>query len=231
MKKDRFKGFFLQPQELIPSSHDEVVFMQIGANEGIMSNDFLHPLILTKRWKGILIEPVPWIFEKLKKNYAHVPGLYFENVAISDIRKESEFYVVDHDTEFFKNNPHLINQSGGPWGDQKGSLDRALVEREVSMYKEVQIKSITVQCLTFQDVVEKYQLPRVDLLQIDTEGHDDVILLSIDYKKMAPVLIVFEHSNMPFERYLSCIAHLQSFGYEVVYTSLLDTVVSKASMS
>ena len=116
MKKDRLKGVFLQPQELIPSSHDEVVFMQIGANEGIMSNDFLHPLILAKRWKGILIEPVPWIFEKLKKNYAHVPGLYFENVAISDIRKKSEFYVVDHDTEFFKNNPHLINQSGGPWG-------------------------------------------------------------------------------------------------------------------
>ncbi|MCX6991491.1 MAG: FkbM family methyltransferase [Chlamydiae bacterium] len=204
-----------------------IIFIQIGANEGVMSNDFLHPFILEKKWKGILIEPVPSIFKKLQKNYAHIPNLHFENVAISDRKKQAEFFVVDSETEFFKNNPGLVNQAGGPWGDQKGSLDRDHVVKHSSAISDVQYKSISVQCLTFQDIIEKYQLPKVDLLQMDTEGHDDVILLSIDYAKIAPRLIIFEHEHLSFERYFACITHLQSFGYEVAYTGVYDTVIMR----
>ncbi len=208
-------------------NESDIIFIQIGANEGVMSNDFLHPFILEKKWKGVLIEPVPSIFKKLQQNYAHIPNLYFENVAISDSKKQADFFVVDSETEFFKNNPDLVNQAGGPWGDQKGSLDRAHVVKHSSAISNVQYKSISVQCLTFQDIVDKYELPKVDLLQIDTEGHDDVILYSIDFPKMAPRLIIFEHEHLSFERYLACIAHLQSFGYEVTYTGIYDTVIMK----
>lgn len=208
-------------------SESDVIFIQIGANEGVMSNDFLHPFILEKKWKGVLIEPVPSIFKKLQQNYAHIPNLYFENVAISDSKKQADFFVVDSETEFFKNNPALVNQAGGPWGDQKGSLDLAHVVKHSSAISDVQYKSISVQCLTFQDIVNKYELPKVDLLQMDTEGHDDVILLSIDFAKMAPRLIIFEHEHLSFERYFACIAHLQSFGYEIVYTGVYDTVIAR----
>lgn len=205
----------------------EVIFIQIGANDGVMSNDYLHSFIQKEQWKGILIEPVPWIFERLKKNYAHIPHLHFENVAISDSRRVADFYVVDPESEYLKEHPELVNQAGGPWGDQKGSLDRSQVERAASHYSEVKIVSLPVQCVTLQDIVEKYQLRRIDLLQIDTEGHDDVILLSIDYTNLAPQMIIFEHSHLSFDRYLHCIAHLQLYGYEVVYTGVLDTIVSR----
>ena len=43
-------------------------FVQIGAYDGI-SNDPVYPHLKNKRWKGILIEPVPYIFNRLLESY------------------------------------------------------------------------------------------------------------------------------------------------------------------
>src|SRR5690348_13962179 len=103
---------------------DPTIFIQIGSNEGVMSTDPLCALILKEHWQGVLIEPVPRIFEKLKENYAGCPQLHFENVAISTTRKICNFYVVDENAEIVKKNPHWTNEAGGLWGDLVGSLDR-----------------------------------------------------------------------------------------------------------
>jgi FkbM family methyltransferase len=205
----------------------EVIFIQIGSNVGVMASDPLCALILQGNWRGVLIEPVPKIFEKLKKNYAGNPNLYFENVAISDTRKTCEFYIIDENAEFFKKNPHLVNEIGGPYGDLVGSLDphHALKCKRNLTNKE--IKTIQVPCVTLQDIVDKYKFERIDVLHIDAEGHDAVILRSIDFKRIQPKFIMFEHVHTPLGEYLACLDHLASFGYSKVYSARLDTIVSK----
>src|SRR5271163_1768231 len=124
----------------------EVIFIQIGSNEGPMPTDPLSSLIKNKNWKGVLIEPVPKIFKKLKRNYAGRTGLHFENVAISDTRKICDFYVVDEEAELLKNNPHWVNEIGGPWGDLVGSLDREHLFKCKPALTDKEIKTIQVQC-------------------------------------------------------------------------------------
>lgn len=203
----------------------EVVFIQIGSNEGVMSTDPLCPLILEKGWKGILIEPVPRIFEKLKKNYEGIPGLYFENVAISDTSKRCYFYTIDPEAERFQQNPHLVNEAGGPWGDLVGSLSREHVFRCKPSLIESEVKAIEVRCVTLQEIVDQYQLKRIDVLHMDAEGQDEAILRSIDFTKIKPKIIIFEHVYIGPEAYLSCMAYLYSHGYQTLYTGPLDTVV------
>ncbi len=199
---------------------EDTIFIQIGSNEGVMPTDPLCSMILKDQWKGILIEPVPAIFEKLKKNYSDRPHLYFENVAISDRRKTCDFYIVDE-----KLHPHLKNEAGGPWGSLVGSLDREHIFKHKPGLTEKGIKAIQVQCVTFQDIVDKYRLDHVDVLHMDAEGHDEAILASINFEKIKPKVIVFEHMHMGFANYLQCVGRLESFGYSVLYTGPRDTVV------
>lgn len=208
---------------------EDVIFIQIGSNEGPMHSDPLSSLIIKENWKGVLIEPVPKIFEKLKRNYANCPHLYFENVAISDTRKVCDFYIVDEDAELVKNNPEWVSEIGGPWGDLVGSLHRDHLLTCKPPLTDKEIKTLQVPCVTLQDIVDKYQLERVDLIQMDAEGHDAVILLSIDFNKIKPKMILFEHAFMSFDTYMECIAYLQSHGYSVIHTGILDTVVSNPS--
>lgn len=203
----------------------EVIFIQIGSNEGPMRTDPLSALIKRGDWKGVLIEPVPKIFEKLKKNYAGRSNLFFENVAISDTRNIVDFYVVDEDAELLKNNPHWVNEIGGAWGDLVGSLDRDHLFRCKPVLSDKEIKTLQVQCVTLQDIVDKYRFERIDVIQMDAEGHDAVILQSIDFTRIKPKLILFEHAFMSFSTYMACIDYLQSYGYSVIHTSILDTVV------
>lgn len=202
----------------------EVIFIQVGSNEGIMDTDPLCSFILNDKWRGVLIEPVPRIFEKLKKNYAGHSQLNFENVAISNTRKISEFYVVDETAEFFTLHPSMKNEAGGLWGDLIGSLDRDHIFKCKPILSDAEIKTIQVPCLTLQDIVDKYQFDHVDVIHLDAEGHDDVILLSINFEKIQPKLIIFEHVHLTFDRYQSCIEHLQNHGYSVIHTGLLDTI-------
>src|SRR5437762_11064199 len=58
-------------------------FVQIGANDGIRV-DPLRPSVLRHRLRGLFIEPLPDLFERLVDNYAGHMGLLFENCAISD---------------------------------------------------------------------------------------------------------------------------------------------------
>jgi hypothetical protein len=56
-------------------------FIQIGAYDG-RKDDPIYELVQRNRWSGILVEPQPDIFERLKQNYASFSGLAFEQAAI-----------------------------------------------------------------------------------------------------------------------------------------------------
>ena len=52
--------------------------------------------------------------------------------------------------------------------------------------------------LTFSDLCEKYSIDYIDFLQIDTEGFDSQIILSIDFDKVKIKKIKYEY--WPFDR-------------------------------
>lgn len=50
------------------SNTSNIKFIQIGSNDG-MHGDPVCEYIKRDGWQGILVGPVPYLFEKLKKNY------------------------------------------------------------------------------------------------------------------------------------------------------------------
>lgn len=63
--------------------YPKAFFVEIGANDG-EQHDHLRPLILGEEWRGIMVEPVPYVFERLRQNYDRVlERVTLENSAIT----------------------------------------------------------------------------------------------------------------------------------------------------
>ncbi len=72
----------------------DIFFIQVGANDG-KSFDPIYKWVISKKWEGVLIEPLPHLVEKLKQNYdCCLDRLNFEQVAISDSKKDTEIYYI-----------------------------------------------------------------------------------------------------------------------------------------
>lgn len=187
------------------ASHKDVYFIQIGAADGI-SGDPIFGFVKTRRWRGILVEPVPYLFEKLKRNYAGCENLIFENVAISNKEEIKDFW-------FPKDIP------GQPdWFYQLGSFSREIILRHSDAIPELDqmIDRIPLECISLANLLSRNGVVKVDLLQVDTEGYDFEIIKQIDFSSCKPKIIVYEHKHLTTLDRSECAAHLQKQGYQLV---------------
>lgn len=157
-----FKHFF--------KDRNGLSFVQIGANDGVTS-DFMRERILKFHWHGVLVEPIPHIFEQLKENYADCKGLVFEKVAIADGSGERVFNVC---------NGHEVCSG----------FD--VVSKKAEEYGIYQIR---VECITITRLFEKHHIRELDILVIDTEGYDGKIIKSMDFK-VKPRVLIYESRGL-----------------------------------
>jgi FkbM family methyltransferase len=188
--------------------YPEAVFAEIGANDG-EQHDLLRPLILSRPWKGIVVEPVPYVFERLERNYAGHPGLILENVAVGARDGVLPFY---HLAEV--DDP--ASQGLPRWYDGIGSFSRDEVLSHAPYIPDIAERLVTteVQCLTLNTLCRRNGIEELDLLLIDTEGHDWEIIRHIDFAALMPRLLVFEHYHLGPEDRRDCRDHLRNVGYE-----------------
>lgn len=175
-------------------------FVEIGANDGVKA-DPSRKYILKYRWKGILIEPQRDIFIKLKKNYKNM-GLTFENAAITNKNGKLPFYKLRRD---------LIKER---WHDAIATLD---LDRSVlgNLDKD-KVEIEYVKCMTFAKLLKKYNVRKIDLLQIDTEGHDYEILKTIPFNKIKPKIIRFEYIHIKDYEKKEVQKYLENIGYKLI---------------
>ena len=192
------------------AAHPRAVFVEIGANDGAQ-HDHLRPLILGSEWSGVMVEPVPYIFERLRTNYAGLERVRLENAAIADR---------DGDLEFF----HLVDASEDErralpsWYDGVGSFSRERVAAHARHIPDIEQRIVRreVPALTFASLRARHGLDRVDLLVIDTEGHDWELLRSIDLAGDPPTVVVYEHFHLGADDRAAAAAHLRACGYRTL---------------
>ena len=63
------------------------------------------------------------------------------------------------------------------------------------MVSDSDIEQIDIQYLSFSNLIEKYSISSIDLLQIDVEGAEFEILSSIDFEKIKINKIIFEFKH------------------------------------
>ena len=155
----------------------------LGAHTGEYLKDLIKCHINSKI---LLVEPVPYNFELLEKEYKAFENIIVCKKAILNCRKKDNFYYVKKDS---------IPQLGKHWASQIGSFDKNhILNHKNKRFKiqEEDIQQIDIEFITFKDLMMKYSINLIDKLQIDVEGAEYEIMKSIDYKKIRINNIIFE---------------------------------------
>ena len=152
-------------------------FIEIGSCDFDTLND-----LADQGWKGAIVDPIAEYLNSLprKKNVTYINSA----VDVTRGRRTMSVYnsdVVDKDHDF----------AG------MSSFEEYTIEANKS-----KVTSREVSAVTYEDVCMMDNVPRIDLLKVDTEGHDFTILKSIDFNgPFRPALIKVEHKHQrnPYE--------------------------------
>ena len=190
-------------------THPEPVFIEIGANDGV-AEDHLAPFIRRHRWKGVMVEPVPHVFERLRENYDDLGGVALENAAIASHDGTVPFHILAPTAE--------TGKAGLDGGDLFGSLRPDSVEGIWSDFPELErrLDTIEVPCMSFASLCRRHGIDRLDLLVIDSEGYDHEILAQVDIDGLRPRIVVYEYCHMTGETRRECESRFEALGYELM---------------
>ena len=141
-------------------------YIDCGANDGVnQSTTWFYEKQLN--WKGLLIEPIPKVFDELKKN--RNKNNYFKNCALVDRNfkeKNVEFYYNDKDT--------LTGTVGNKTDAEK----------------------IFVKANTFDQVIEEIDYKgKINFFSLDVEGNEIEVLNGIDFNKHYIEYMLIETDN------------------------------------
>ena len=169
---------------------DKLFMINIGAMDGVLF-DAMSGYAGMYNSDVLYVEPMKKHFERLVSHKGHHPGNRFENSAISDYNgtvtmKSIPIEVVDeglvHQAFYGMS---AIDPSKNGMGSE---ADREIVEKYAV--------DVEVNCITWDTLIQKYNVEHFDVLSVDTEGHDYTIFKQIDLNKFRPRLIRLEYCNM-----------------------------------
>ena len=158
----------------------------IGAHSGIWLTSLLEKY---KEQSILLVEPVPHNIQELKENISKYKDIKIETSAVSSKNEVNKFYFVK---------PESVKKLGKHWASGIGSFDKQhILNHKNKRFKieDFDIEEIEIQYLTFADLVNKYSIASIEMLQVDVEGAEFEILNSIDFEKILIKKIIFEFKH------------------------------------
>jgi FkbM family methyltransferase len=200
----RFRRYCLN----LPKVVSEPVFVKVGANDGITGDPCSDILLANTKWRGLLIEPVPYCFNRLRANFQDSRRFSLEQVAIGASAGEATFYYVD--AKAVEAIPNLPK-----WFDQLGSFNRNHILNHLNGMLEPFIIECKVPVCPLSDVLIRNRIQDVHLLHVDTEGHDYEVLKTLDFAKHAPLSILIEHAHLSGAQGTEMLHLLCKHGYSV----------------
>ena len=112
--------------------------------------------------KVLLIEPVKYNFDQLKNRFKNYKNIIFENIAIGEKNELIDFfYILESSVTKLKKH----------WASGIGSFSKDhILKHRTKRFQvtEDDIKSIKIKAVTFDNVIEKHKIERINKLIIDT---------------------------------------------------------------
>ena len=201
---------------------DHFTIVQIGAYVGNTPNDPLWSFLNTEMAthpgsQALLMEPIEEYYKQLKDNYAAVPGVTCEHVAIADAPGEREMYRIEPEAMKRAAVEHpdwLLGQLNSFHKDRMESRwDNFEKYPEIQAYYLANRITEFVRCDTLAGVLERHGIGDVDLLQIDAEGFDYEILRSLDFSRTHPMFVNYERTSLLPEHVEPCRDMMRAAGY------------------
>ena len=181
-------NFFDKALHYLGKNTEDVFVMNIGAMDGVLFDEMIG-YTNSYNFKGIYVEPIPYLFEKLKNNIGGEN--LFENSAISDYIGKIDMMTIDQsviDSGLVHNCFYGMSAVYPPKNGLGSEGDRPTVEKYG--------KLVSVNCITFDYLLYKHDIKKFDVVKIDAEGHDYHIFKQINLEKYRPSVVRIEWINL-----------------------------------
>jgi FkbM family methyltransferase len=165
------ENIFDKSLHFLGRNQNNVFVMNIGAMDGVLFDEMIGYTNMYD-FKGLYVEPIPYLFEKLKNN---IRDGIFENSAISEYDGEIEMMTIKRsviDEGLVHNCFYGMSAVYPPKNGLGSEFDRPTVEK----YGEL----VKVKCITYKNLIEKHNIKNIDVIKIDAEGHDYKIFKQIN---------------------------------------------------
>ncbi len=195
---------------------DEVYFIQIGANDGLVRDPLIHFITLNKHWKGILLEPLPDVFSKELKPLHHKrQHIHLLNAAIGKDSGNAVIYRIAFSKKRWATGLTSFKKETLLSKIEDGYVERCAHKYGDKLPEDVSrwIAEEYIQTVTFDQLLDEYKLPQLNLLQIDAEGFDGEVIRMFPFHRLKPHIISFEHEHMKMEEKLECFEMLKEQKY------------------
>ena len=153
----------------------------VGAHDGSKTEAFINKA--ARAGKVLLIEPVPFLFERLAARYRSNP-----NIALRD------FAISHDDGEVVFTAPKISANALLHYGDQLGSLVPGHAMAHHSNM-DAHIEALKVRACSFATLVETEKMGSVHTLITDMEGMDAELLPTFPFSAVIPGRIIFEFKH------------------------------------
>jgi FkbM family methyltransferase len=178
----------------------------VGAFDGV-ENDPASQFIRTHQCRALFVEPQPGPFRRLRESMHGHAGVETLNAAIDEMSGSRDIYCIPPGIE------------GLPaWTEQLASFRREHLQNHEDRAPGLSrhIVALNVQTLSFDDLLGKYQLQTLDLLQIDAEGADAQLLAWFPFHRVKPAVLHYETAHMSSVEHQSVKQRLKELGYTVL---------------
>lgn len=190
----------------IGQSGEDTLVVQIGAMDGVSFDDVVGYFDMYTHWKALYVEPVPYLFERLRNNRPDTN--IFENSAIVSTDGPVEMVTIDN---YYIDNGELPAGFGGMsavWPPKNGlgtEHDKPVLDKHG--------KKITVNGITLDTLFNKHNIENFDVFLCDAEGLDCEIFRQLDLNKYSPKIIRLEWMNLNDQEKEEVKEKLEAHGY------------------
>lgn len=218
----RYKKLY---KHLAPLLEKGDFFVNLGANDGI-TNDSIYDFIEPFQMKGIAVEPIDAAYQKLCANYSRFSDVICERAAIYQGKILPIYRLQD---EILAEHPVLTQASGmdmqrivaGLEIFRSGNFDSSLYKKihRDAIDHSVAIENLlvvdeNVVYMTFEELMEKYKVKKIDFLDIDIEGYDFDVFMSIDFLQWRPKVMIIETKPFTSEQTVIFSRKIKESGYK-----------------
>jgi FkbM family methyltransferase len=161
-------------------------FLSLGENDGVTFSN-VRALAL-RGWKGVMVEPSPKAYERLKTLYNGHKGFYIYPFAISDF-----------------NGKDMLQESGPLCSAADVGLVSTFHASEIERFKRtVTYEPVEVKTFKWKTFLNRLKIKEFTMISIDIESHEMKALPDMDLSKTKLICIEHNGSQEKKKAYLEC---------------------------
>jgi FkbM family methyltransferase len=181
---------FLKCAFYLLEKEKEAVIWQVGAADGILA-DPLRPLAINCDSRVVMLEPNPYMFESLKRNYGRNENIQFIQAALGVRSGKMELNAIRPEKIAAHDLPAWVAEISSFYTD-RNAMAGLTIDEDLTGRIQEQVEKITVEMMSIGELLRMAGNQKPDIVVIDVEGMDGEILQSILEFGIKPKIIQYE---------------------------------------